>query len=191
MQPKRLLVRALRNQTASFVAALTNIYRPCCEHPIPAHQARAITLATTTAPSHDNPRDGVAGTFPPHRTCSQSDSWKSPSESDGELCRCFNKYLPSMLRASNSGGLRPCHHIRPHKLGHFPIYSQFHDLQNSNSQTALFKCSVIRMKQSIRNSFHYSGSMLNIFGVRFCDHNIEFSCRPDPKPRTHRSMEES
>jgi hypothetical protein len=92
---------------------------------------------------------------------------KSPSESDGELCRCFNKYLPSMLRASNSGRLRPCHHIRPHKLGHFPIYSQFHDLQNSNSQTALFKCSVIRMKESIRNSFYYSESMLNIFEVGF------------------------
>jgi len=57
-----------------LVAASTNTYRPCCEHPIPAHQARAITLATTTAPSHDNPRDGVARTFPPHRTCSQSDS---------------------------------------------------------------------------------------------------------------------
>jgi hypothetical protein len=70
------------------------------------------------------------------------------------------------LRASNSGALPPCHHIRPHKSGPF-FSSQLYDVQSSNSRTALFNCSVIRTRESIQNRFYFSRPVLHIPEIRF------------------------
>ena len=78
--------------------------------PAPSH------LSTNTAPAQDNSCDGAAGTrLPPAHAARATPEKRLAVSSSEPTATPATRNRPD-LRASNSGELPPCHHLRRHKV---------------------------------------------------------------------------
>ena len=118
----------------------------------------------------------MVGTRLPHSTCSLSDSLQNPFLIRQRAVLLLQQKASAKLASIQFRGTPP---MPPQTTAQgcviLPCLSPLRGLQNFNCYTAPFKCSVIRLKESIPYMFYYSEPRLNSVET-FCDHNIEFSC---------------
>jgi hypothetical protein len=143
MQSERLLARILRYQTASPVTASANGCQPNSRasnsggpnprhHICPQLQHLLMTIRVMARPER-----AYLSAHAARATSGQEPFGTRPRALSASTIRNHPD-----LRASNSGELPPCHHIRPHKVDHFRFSNHVMCRAPSLKRTIQLQCNL-------------------------------------------------